>query len=386
MPDHPPDHTSRARVTNLGRARRRAAGAPGADAVTWLTRAAAILLLIAIGFVGWAAMRPLPEPAHEALAPVPTLPPSTDRALEMSRRERLLARLTRDNPFDPEGEFWELQSGQTASGDADQDDEANPGDEPEQAAEQLASADQASGDAGVEDAEYDSISVDSLSSITPAVRREFDELQLRGVFRIDGEPVAMIGHVKDQAKRWSRPRRVGDVFDDGLWKVMGIDASRGRVIVRRNDEVNLELRLFPELATAGWSDESTAAPLPESSIAADAAVEEESSDADRTERIERIRRELAEAGLGAGEIDSLMDDAESDIDLSGAGESDLTAAESAGEDPEAVADTDPAKSDESSKPAGVGALLRLLSSNPLTGDDEDADEKTGDSDESDSGS
>jgi hypothetical protein len=325
----------------------------------WASRAGYAAALLGAVFFAFSILNPLPDPSVED---APTPPPSPALAWDdasLEQRRDLLALLTEDNMFHPDRAFWQatptdpaLAEGEDAAPAEDENAPRRPGG----AASNSRIA--TTVDPGAPP-DYDSIAVRALNEVTPAVANKVKELILRGVYEDEEGPVAMIGTASQQARRGSLPRRVGDRFDDDNWRVLAIDAEGGRVILERTGEVNIELRLYPEMAyEASWprAGAASTAQTPDAGIPTASANER----ADTAARLDEIRRQLEEAGVDQESIEETLSLAQ-DGELDDASGEDAALAEAGAAPDEQQAEERPTRRG----PSGVGPLLRLLSSNPL---------------------
>jgi len=359
----------------LPRRRLRPGGPDAGGAATWAARAGYAAAALGAGWLGLVVVSPLPTPNAEEAPRLPALPslPREDASLE--QRQRILASLTSENVFRPDRTFWTRAPTAPTADDATPPPSVASAEEPTSTDDAAPLAAESAG--GTID--YDSIPIRALGQLSPAVNKKVRELILRGVYATQGEPVAMIGTVAEQATRGAAPRRVGDRFDDGAWRVLAIDAKRGRVILERTGEVNVELRLYPDDAyEPSWPRGEVAAA--DSGPEASGAVAEDEP-ADASARLEQIRRELESAGVDPEAIDetlTLAEETAREDEAEGVeGEAAVAARAEGGE---TKGEAEPAQRKRRRGPSGVGPLLKLLSTNPLrpqeTGAGDDAREST----------
>jgi len=314
------DHAAASR-RRLPRARLAPVGGRGlAGVVAW---GAGCALVAGAGWLAWTALRPLDldAPAGADISAPAVPPPLPARTLEARQRE-LDALAAAANLFAPNRAVWPAFANETE-------------DDPDDAEMQIASADVAGEpDAGAASPGDPVASIPVEPEPPPAVAQRLKALTLMGIYGADDRLTAVIrDSTFSKVEGQTRHHRAGDIVGKEQWELLGVDADRDRVILRRAG-VNVELRMYPEtLATAAAADDAppvSAAPTPED-----------------------VRRDLEAAGVPADDIEELLRLAQSDDPLEG--------------DPPVQADaSDGANADRSSSPgspampAELSALLRSM--------------------------
>jgi len=299
----PTDRVETTASERLPRARLAPAGPPGFSPVRWAGRAAGLALLLALAWWTWSWRQPLPEPQINA----PDPPPSAEIALfpeppSIEQRDQLLASLLEQgNLFAPDRQPWkrdrlaeadqtETNKPQSENSQADQTESDSP---PTEDAPALA------GKPG-EPIDIDRIAITPKEKTSVAIRQEMEHLRLRGVYRTDAGPAALISDRRGKHRDRSHIYRPGEAFDEGRWRVLAIDIEQGRVILQRAG-VNVQLQMHETLqgatvASASSGGNETRKPTPRVVQATP----------------EDIRRELLEAGVEQSEIEALLQLAQRD--------------------------------------------------------------------------
>ncbi|TVQ31712.1 MAG: hypothetical protein EA376_08595 [Phycisphaeraceae bacterium] len=325
------------------------AGRAGADGYAWAGRLAAAALAMALLWFIYAVVRPLPSPPAAEAQRVPRAPVAPERTQPIDVRENRLDALVSANYFNHEREFWAPDAGETeALAEAQRLEQA--AEEQAAEAERLASR-QRTIDPN-EPMAFDSIPITDRSSAPVSLLQRVQEVQLRGVYRGEGDPVAMIDLMTEREPRNRMRRlRIGQRFDEDNWRLIAIDDVTDRIILSRAG-YNFMISLYD---SPFGRDGSLAQ-------ASDAAHEAESPGKSE----EEVRSELADAGLEQSEIDNLLALALGDDALEG----EAAKADEAPAD-EARATETPEAESQQTRPPGVATILRLLSGNPLQGGDAD---------------
>ncbi len=266
------------------------AGADRFRAALWSTRLTMAALALSAGWLFFSALRPLPNPEAVATPTPPALPTEADQEPTLAQREALLGRLAASgNIFAPDHKPWKTATASRTGGASSSAKEDSPGAKPAIASSAAVSAALAG-----RPVRYDDIQIEKKPAI--GVSKELKNLRLRGVYRYEGIPVAMIGSIHQTNRSGAQPRRVGDTFGKASWKVVAIDDIGKRVILNLAS-VNVELRMYnnenvvAEVGTRG----RPAAVLPRNP-----------SVVVHTQTSEQIRQDLARAGLSNAEIDALL--------------------------------------------------------------------------------
>ncbi len=314
-------------------------GAP--DAITWLSRVGLAAFILALGWLLFAVIRPLPGLAEPAIGSLPVLELPGEHGLQIAERERILTFATGENIFNPERSPW--------SSEPKGDDSTEIAEEAESPATSPIASTGVPAMSDIEfDGEpelltYDDIELAKPSEIPVAVVKSLRELELRGIYGRDGGYIAQIGKISNKRRMTSEGYAVGQKFDDENWQLLAIDPVHDRVILRRSDSVNVELTMY----APGLSPR----PLP-STEESRSAAEAMATVALRTP--EEARSDLEEGGVSQSEIDELLRLAEG--------------AEDQAEDGDKVASADNGD-DESTKsaaaPAGLSSILKMMARNPF---------------------
>jgi len=251
-------------------------------------------MLLGAAMWAWALWRPLPPPETEPVASPPRLDARTPRDATLDERERVLASLNRSgNVFAPDRQPWEEEASTVA--DAQSKAEENGGAESGPGSDSDAMEDAVASAPAPEPGEaIDIAQIEIEEDPPPNLRKELENLLLRGVYATDRGAAALIGHRRSSNKLDSPAYRVGDLVGEGeaAWRVLAIDPVDGRVIVQR-EGVNLQLRLYPPVAGA-----PRAARRGRSAVQQPVFVQRSSP--------EVVRRRLAEEGLSEEAIDELL--------------------------------------------------------------------------------
>lgn len=276
----------------LPSARLQPAGVGKFRAALWTTRLTMVALALSAGWMLLSALRPLPSPDEDALLAPPVLPTEADIELTLDQREAILDQLASNgNIFAPDRKPWKISTASRRNGSS-----SAAGNSPDTVDAQIATAPSATNPTavGANAVRYEDIPVEKKPAI--GVSKELKDLQLRGVYRIDGVSVAMIGAVHQANRAHAEPRRVGDTFGKVSWKVVAIDDLGKRVILSLAN-VNVELRMYDDdniLAQVGARDRPSAVLPRNPSVVV------------HTRTLEQIRSDLVQAGLSNAEIDAVM--------------------------------------------------------------------------------
>lgn len=319
--------------------------------VTWSVRAALALAVIGVGLAAWSLIRPLPSGASaESIEPLPSLS-SVDRRSDRAARSRRLAELSSRNLFSLDGLPWSDPvepevadaTGESAGAGAAETPKAPT------VVERPSSADRGP-------PSYHSIVVSQ--DVRPDIGVKLKKMSLRGIYAMNGDARAIIENrnVMDDQQRPEVGRyRVDDRFgaEDG-WRLLAIDTEGYRVIVSTAG-YNVELALFDNrIRPPVTRDVATAPGGPIVGVER------------KTEAV--VRAELFESGVGAAEINELME----------------LASKPPREQPplrrrpKRPPSEDATEEDDESGMSGLGAILRLLQSDPTAEPDEPSEEATED--------
>lgn len=356
-------------IERLPRARLAPAGATGFDAARWVRWAAGIALALSAAWWLWSWRRPLPEPQVDKPDPPPSgqvagLPETPS----IQQRDRLLASLTeRGNLFAPDRQLWEHERiAEAEEGNAESSEDATQKDGDDQA-----SADEQDDDVATaaprrgEQIDIDRLDITSKEDMTVAVRKKVEDLRLRGVYRSEQGPAALISDRKAKHRSRSRIYRPGETFDEGEWRVLAIDTEGDRVILRQAD-VNVELRMHEPIdgATIVSSEAEASDDQPAPIV--------------QTASPEQVRRELTQAGVDEKEIDALLRLARGESDEPQVAQSpdEKDSEKTRGDDRAALSDAESIPD----APEGFSELLKMMASGdgPGGGDAEQPASSEGD--------
>ncbi|MEC9372625.1 MAG: hypothetical protein VYC34_02230, partial [Planctomycetota bacterium] len=353
-------HTNPSQTRERLPRRRTAAGGPHASLLRARAgRFSAAALGLGAMWLGYSVVRPLPPVDSSAGEFAAWRAPALDDGESLDLREQRLAVVGADNLFNPERSFWTADvkpadgSGAIASGAAAEAVDGESASPRRPLAGPATAPDDGDG--------YDDIVVARGNQLPPVLSKELKELRLRGVYRGSDGPVAMIGHVSEAARLASEPRRVGDTFDDGAWQLIAIDERGSRVILRRNDEVNVELRLFEDRIADATSRQAAPAAGEEGASSGEAVSSApQPTPADKLAEVRRMLESVE--GIPAADVDEVLRLAQEDPEAVEAerqaeAESALAAAEAGSDAEGANAEESAEKSETRKPPAGVGALL-----------------------------
>lgn len=277
----------------LPRSRTRLIGAPGAGALTWVNRVAAVALVGAGAFVAYMLLRPLPSvPDVMAQQPV-ALPPVVNVDVPTTARRDRIAALTKQNPFHASREAWAIREPAPL----------NPDGSPASGASGAGGPGALAGSTSTP-AHIDgrSINVTDNASLPDDVKTALTGLMLRGVFeQAKDQPRALISRVHAGPNPFAADVFApGDEFEDkqhpqAKWRVEGIDVPGRRVILSRSG-VNAALELYPAYArpdrAAAAADAAPPAPVVPVVVA-------------RSEN--EARADLISGGLTEAEADRLLE-------------------------------------------------------------------------------
>ncbi len=347
----------------------------GSSAVLWATRGALAGLGLASGWFAYSVFRPLPAANVSFVDPAPAFAviPETGVALP-DRTSRLLA-LSRENFFAPDHALWAAQivddteDHQTQVVLDDLEDSGKP--YPSALIKALHRGDSAP-------YVFEDIEVTGNADVSPAILRALKDVRLRGVARMAHEVYAMIGIAGDETWPQSHVVAAGDTLGiENEWSVLAIDDFNDRIFLTRDDR-NFEFRLYPDRPLRARPEGADA-----DSIAA-AATDGEGGIRVERQSLEDLRRALAAEGITGEEIDELTD-LMNEIDL-----------EEVARGPAPAVVTDEVAADQSDSdasqaiaatkekgPAGIEAILQLLSSNPFGEEEDDSAGDDGAGNESD---
>ena len=167
--------------SKLDGARLSRAGAAGGSRSATALRVSLILVVGAGAWLAWSAFRPLPEVEAPAKADIPA-PIEVDLPVhDAAQSTRAVARLGERNRFAPEGTPWvALANSETGEGEG-----VGQTSDGEQPAETIAAL----------PIPESRITITPDADVPDDVRGALGNLELRGVYRSEGGPVAMIGFV-----------------------------------------------------------------------------------------------------------------------------------------------------------------------------------------------
>jgi|GEM_PF-2859509 len=300
MPSKKPQPTP----TDLLDARRlKLAGAETFDPAQWAMRLGALALLAGVVWAGFSALRPLSAPTLADPISPPSITPSLNRFATLETREDQLAQLkVFGNIFSPDRKEWDIA---LADNDAAQSKDAAPADSASASASTDAttrSIASASSPTSAGPPRYEDIPVEKKPPV--AIWKDLHDLRLRGVYRTDRGPIALIGNIRQKERSRSHARHVGEYFEDedGDWTVLAIDDVNKRVILNRAG-MNVELTMFPPIegvmSVASSQDTPPVVRPPNPSVVV------------HTRTADQLRAELAQAGVSAADIEELLQQAQS---------------------------------------------------------------------------
>lgn len=278
----------------LPRSRTRPIGAPGASALTWINRVAAVALVGAGAFVAYMLLRPLPSvPDVMGEQPV-ALPPVVNVDVPTDARRDRIAALTRQNPFHASREAWAIREPAPL----------NPDGSPASGAPGAGgTAALAGGTSTPANIDGRSINVTDNASLPDDVKTALTGLMLRAVFeQAKDQPRALISRVHAGPNPFAADVFApGDEFEDkqhpqAKWRVEGIDVPGRRVILSRSG-VNAALELYPAYTRPDRAAAAAAASVPPAPVVPTIVARSENE----------ARADLISGGLTEAEADRLLE-------------------------------------------------------------------------------
>lgn len=273
-----------------------APGGPGStDALGWLARAGAIALLLAIGWIAFAALRPLTLVSDAEAPRVRAARAVAPPVLSVAERTTHLNAVTASNWFAPDRMMWTHEDQQALLA---RSEDAKP---------KTDGAPSKASSATAIDERPGSIRVTRKEDLPDNLAKAFANLELKGIRSTsDDAMLAMITFVQSKARPATRSFAAGESFTDEsfpseAWKVVLIDAALDRVFLRREGST-VVLPLF-----GGDSEVVTEAAL---DGAPEAAVDPGVVGASREEVVAQLRA----AGISDEEIAELMRLADADLE------------------------------------------------------------------------
>lgn len=317
-------------------------GAPGADALTWISRVVGLALAIGVAWWIWVAVRPLPAAESEDSAAPPQIPSLPERAVNSPDRAALVESLARENLFAWDRQPWARTAlpGLSAPGAGDPEHLTSGG----PTADQSATVGVAAG-----------ASADGSSSVafTPSeklpddLKKALAALELKAVrAERDGGVVAMISFVHSPTRQQSAPFRPGDEFKDeanpnAMWRVEAVDVVYRRVFLSRGG-VTAALPLYKGLGEGPPVAAAAGATSPASGLTVHSRTRDE------------VVLELRSLGLAESEILAVIEELDRQLDESG--ESPVKALGKIVAAPDAPADSEARRA----PPAGMEAILKMM--------------------------
>lgn len=333
-------------VATLDRDRLTPTGVVRSGRAVWARRIAFALPVAALGWLGWAIVRPLPQPDVD---PAPAPQPAVGlplRGRPMAERESDLRALASENLFAPERRPWSVPVGDRpdgsealASGAASSTGSAAPSAPGSSQSAQSASRSRRPGDAAVP---------------TGGGTGKLKGLTLRGVYNLGAGPVAIIERIGGPEGPRTESLAVGQAFSDGAWEVIGVDESRDEVTLR-GDSGEHVLQMYGDSARL-----SARQPVSEAGPDTVSAPVTSAGPKVVHRTAAELRAELARSGLTAVEVEELMLLAQQDTEAAAL----QAAVERAGVDGASPAP------DGAQTPAGLGSILQLMKGDPFGADSE----------------